>query len=163
MRGTVFWPEPGSRSPVALELQRGCFWSPCAWILPLCVYIQIDVDFQSLRRSWARRLGRQTSRSHSRHGNGTLLQRAGWNPQDLILFLIDHCQDLSANARQGSSLDDPCKRAPKHTSLSSESDPRMQANKIHLFRFPDGSYLACLPRSLPSARNRGRKVRVKCK
>lgn len=24
------------------------------------------------------------------------------------MFLIDHCQDLSANARQGSTLDNPC-------------------------------------------------------
>lgn len=40
--------------------------------------------------------------------HSVLLQRASGNPQDFILFLIDQCQDLSANAGQGSSLDDPC-------------------------------------------------------
>lgn len=44
------------------------------------------------------------------------------------MLLIDHSQDLSANARQGSSLDDPCKRAPKHV-IGSEEDAQEEASK----------------------------------
>lgn len=38
------------------------------------------------------------------------LRRAGWNPQDFALLLADQGHDLIANARQSSSLDDPCNR-----------------------------------------------------
>lgn len=38
-----------------------------------------------------------------------LLGWASGYPQDFTLLLTDHCQDLSANAGQGSTLNDPCK------------------------------------------------------
>lgn len=93
-----------------------------------------------------------------------VLERAGWDPQDFILLLIDHCQDLSANARQGSSLDDPCKRVPKHTRhwLGGRC-PEGGVNRSFTLpgALPVFSYLAQLlyPRltSLSSARNWKRK------
>lgn len=110
-RSTVRWPGSGSRPSVAFRLQRRYFWSPGSWIPPLRVYTQWRRSVVTAK-SCTRRSGWRPGYSHPQR---CVLERAGWDPQDFILLLIDHCQDLSANARQGSSLDDPCKRVPKHT------------------------------------------------
>lgn len=110
-RSAVRWPGSGSRPSAAFRVQRRCFWSPGSWIPPLRVYTQRHLSVVTAK-SCARRSGWRPSYSHPQH---CVLERAGWDPQDFILLLIDHCQDLSTNARQGSSLDDPCKRVPKHT------------------------------------------------